>query len=239
MRVLITRAEPAAGRTASRLKISGFSPVCLPLFKIEPLNVALPRKDYHGYIFTSSNAIDALGGMGWSNENPDANCFCVGETTAKSAEQAGFSKLVIADGGGGSLANIIRSDYMQTGLRLLFPTTPDRLFDMKSALPKAIVDEVHVYQAGKIPLNQSQVSDALKHCAGGAVCSYSARSAACLDTLISRYALTELSRKISHVAISKAASDKIDPSNWKDISCSLRPNESSMIEQLKSVADSC
>ena len=239
MQVLITRAEPAASRTIAKLSRLGFSPCYLPLFELVDLGTELPVSDYDGFIFTSANAIEVLVSRGWANENPDSIAFCVGQTTAENAKKAGFTKVLVSSGGGAKLAERMRSEYTLSDMKLVFPTTPDRSFDMVGELQDAQIVEIAIYQARKIRPEPEKLADALKTCAGGAVLTYSSRSASHLEALTAKYGLSDLSKTLWHVTISKQSRSKLASENWRGILVSEMPHEDGMIEQLKSIADSC
>ncbi|MEM8951886.1 MAG: uroporphyrinogen-III synthase, partial [Pseudomonadota bacterium] len=92
-------AEPAASRTANRLKENGFNPVVYPLFELADTGQALPANAFSGVIFTSANAVRVLETRNWRNSDPEHIAYCVGETTRKAAEKIGFSRFVVANGG--------------------------------------------------------------------------------------------------------------------------------------------
>lgn len=239
MKVLITRAEPAASRSKAKLKAAGFSPICLPLFEIVPIHAKCPEQQFDGYIFTSANSIRSIKAIGWHINDPEALCYCVGETTAEMARNAGFRNITTAHGGGSALAKLMIDKQPVQGMNFLFPTTPDRSYDMVKALPLTNVKEVHVYQTRKIIPTPTELSVVLKTCGSSAALSYSAKSAKHLETLIHEYSLEELSRCLSHVTISSHVSSELNPDNWKLVTAAELPNETSMIEKLNLIAKSC
>jgi uroporphyrinogen-III synthase len=104
-RVLVTRPEPGASRTARRLAEAGFEPVVLPLTEIRPLAVGpLSRSSaIDAVAVTSANAIrntprqliETLAGK---------PLFAVGNRTAGLAREAGFSQVFEGEGGAVGLA---------------------------------------------------------------------------------------------------------------------------------------
>lgn len=104
LRVLVTRAEPGASETAERLRALGHAPVVEPMFAVEPLPAALPRFD--ALAFTSANGVRAFAKL---SERRDAPAFCVGGRTAEAARDAGFAKVVSADGDVAALVETIAS----------------------------------------------------------------------------------------------------------------------------------
>lgn len=105
--MLITRPEPGATETARRVAALGaslgFAPVRTPLQTVEPVPIRLPSPDrIAGIVLTSRNAIPALQAV-W-HRTP---VWAVGDATARRAREAGFTRVVSADGDAVSLAALI------------------------------------------------------------------------------------------------------------------------------------
>ena len=111
MRVLVTRPEPAASRTAAELRRRGHEPLLLPLAVAEydtpALAAALARR-HAAVAVTSAEAIRALHAL---PDLPaalfDMACFAVGESTANAAWNLGFRKVFAGDNDGTTLARMI------------------------------------------------------------------------------------------------------------------------------------
>ena len=170
MNVLITRAEPAASQTAARLKENGFDPVVYPLFELADIGQALPTNTFSSIIFTSANAVRILENRNWRNTDPELIACCVGETTRKAAEKIGFSRFVVASGGGAELVKQIHREKDKRNQNFLYPTTPDRSFDMARALKETghTVTTVEVYKVLKHFPESDTFTDTLSQCQDGA-----------------------------------------------------------------------
>lgn len=92
MRVLVTRPEPDASRTAERLSALGHEPVVEPLQVIQPLPVGAVLGAFDASAATSANAIRNASGIIIA-ELGNLPCFCVGLQTARAAEKAGFADI--------------------------------------------------------------------------------------------------------------------------------------------------
>lgn len=108
MRVLVTRPEPGAGRTAAKLRALGLEPVVLPLSRTKPLAVAgdAAPADAAALAVTSANAI--------RHAPPELirrlaalPCHAVGRRTADAARSAGFSRVEEGPGDALGLAGAI------------------------------------------------------------------------------------------------------------------------------------
>lgn len=124
MRVVVTRPEISAAKTAERLKLLGHDPVLLPLGnavhhpKVAADALASPHS---ALIVTSAETLRALGAIG-SEAGIDygTTLFAVGEKTASAARSAGFRNIHIGSGDGAGLADLIASKLDQPDLPLLY-----------------------------------------------------------------------------------------------------------------------
>ena len=111
MRVLVTRPEPAASRTAAELRRRGHEPLLLPLavaeHDINALAKALARP-HAAIAVTSAEAVRALQAL---PDLPSAlfglPCFAVGESTASAAWNLGFRSVLAGNNDGATLARMI------------------------------------------------------------------------------------------------------------------------------------
>ncbi len=102
--VLITRPEPGASDTATRIAALGLVPIVAPLLDIRLRPIRIPPPRIAAVLLASGNAIDAL------------SAFCrslpvltVGDATARRASRAGFTNVASADGDAVALAALVRA----------------------------------------------------------------------------------------------------------------------------------
>lgn len=113
MRVVVTRPEISAARTAERLKRMGHDPVLLPLSNAvhhHQLAADALASPHSALIVTSAEALRALADIG-SPAQIDRNIrlFAVGEKTAAAAKAVGFVNIHTGHGDGAGLADLIAS----------------------------------------------------------------------------------------------------------------------------------
>lgn len=115
MRVLVTRPEPQATRTAALLAGRGHRTHTAPLASIETLDVALPAATAVDVILlTSANAVPAL------HPYLHLPVYAVGDATAAAARAAGAGKVISADGDWVRLAAVLAGpEGPPAGSRLL------------------------------------------------------------------------------------------------------------------------
>lgn len=183
-RILVTRPEPGASATATRLQVSGYSPIVLPLTQIKGLaakwNSALAGAD--ATVATSANAIryappEALAMLA------SKPCFAVGEETALSARDAGFRDVVAGEGDASALAELV---IEKTGRSVRFAYLTGRVrrdgFEQRLAHSGRHVEIIETYDTVPIAYSPAKLTAIL---AGGtdAVMLYSGKAAEALATL--------------------------------------------------------
>lgn len=99
MRILVTRPQPQADKTAEKLVAMGHEVVIEPQLVFEALAVAPDAVQGYGAVaVTSARAIEALAANGVLDSLQRATVFCVGQATAQAARDAGFCEVVCAEG---------------------------------------------------------------------------------------------------------------------------------------------
>lgn len=111
MRVLVTRPEPAATRTAARLSALGHIPVVLPLSRAvldrDAVRAALAAP-HAAIAVTSPQAAGLLAET--APQHPAPPVFAVGRATADAVSAAGFHRVATAGGDGHALAALILAE---------------------------------------------------------------------------------------------------------------------------------
>ncbi len=97
MRILVTRHQSGAERTAARLRELGHDPVLLPLSRIVPMrpNPIPATLGFLGVVITSENAINCMP-VALHRRLSELPCHVVGEHTARQAADAGFDVRTVA-----------------------------------------------------------------------------------------------------------------------------------------------
>ncbi|MGB3389168.1 MAG: uroporphyrinogen-III synthase [Pseudaminobacter sp.] len=136
-RVLVTRPQPGAAKTARRLEEMGFAPVILPLSQTRSLAVSLADvpDNIDAVALTSVNAIrhaprDLVAGLS------GYRCFAVGAKTSAAAREAGFSSVVEGPGDASGLAEAIAREAAPD-MRIAYLTGRVRLPAFEALLAEA------------------------------------------------------------------------------------------------------
>jgi uroporphyrinogen-III synthase len=141
-RVLVTRPEPGAGRTAARLRDAGFEAVVVPLSEIVPLRPELPAGAFDAVAVSSANAIRHAPAE-LVSQLASRPLFAVGDETAAAAREAGFVQVHSSSGSAGDLARDIAAGVGSAG-RIAYLCGRVRLDAVEATLANQGIDLVAV-----------------------------------------------------------------------------------------------
>lgn len=179
MRLLVTRPEPDARRTAQRLRDLGHAVLVQPLLAIvlspPPAEVPEPA----ALLVTSQNGLRALAtwpqAAGWRG----VPLFAAGPATARAAAGLDFTEVRGGAGDAGALAEVVARAMPKGRGPLVYPAARDRAGALTAGLLVAGYDvrTVEAYRAEVAPALDAGVRDALALHALDGVLLYSRRSA--------------------------------------------------------------
>lgn len=237
MRVLVTRAEPAASRTAKALRHEGFEPVVMPLFEVQDTGEDIPGGSYNGIIFTSSNAVHIFSQRQECELERYGPTYCVGKRTAEAAQRLGFDPVLVANGNARDLADLIAKKTAGSRLRLLYAGAEDYSFDMKTALESrdAVVVQVAIYRVSPIMPESEQLKLACKQIAAGCVLAYSERTALHTASILFGGQVEWRDNMPFLVAISNTVAESVLKYPWQKVYAADTPSERAMLDKLKSL----
>jgi uroporphyrinogen-III synthase len=182
-RVLVTRPEPGAARTAARLLAAGYEPVVMPLSEIVALSPGLADNAFDVAAASSANAIRhapaAL--VAQLSARP---LFAVGDETAVAARAAGFRQVRSSSGSAAELGRDIVAVWKR-GVRLAYLCGRVRLDALESALADAGIEVIAIETYDTLQRAPSPVELAALDKAPIAVALvYSAKAAEALTELV-------------------------------------------------------
>jgi uroporphyrinogen-III synthase len=216
MRVLLTRPREDSVPLAARLAEMGLEAVVAPLIEIVPLPDAELRLDgVQALLATSSNGVRALAAHRAGAAARRLPLLAVGDATARTAREAGFSDVRVAGGDVDALAALARENLKPQAGRLVHVAGRERAGDLKAALGAYgfTVDLAVLYAAKAATELPAEARAALR--AGGldAVLLYSPRTARIHAELVlaEADALVAAARKLHHVCLSRAVAGALDP----------------------------
>ena len=231
MRLLLTRPEPDAERTALTLRAGGHSVLTAPLLQIKPIKVAFGEHAFAALLMTSASAARMMA------VHPDLPglrrrpVFVVGAHTAAMAKSAGFADVTSANGDAGDLARLVARRFAGSGARLLYLRGRETAGDLAGALIREGLDveSIAIYQANRVERFPAPAEEALRAGAIDGVLHFSRRTTetylACADALGGRpWAL-----RPAHYCLSAQVAAPLIDAGAALVRSATRPDEAALI----------
>ena len=238
MRLLLTRPEPDAARTAAALFARGHAVVLSPLLRIEPVPDAdLGSPPWGAVLVTSANAARAVAAHQRHAELIRLPLYAVGRRSAEAGRAAGFGSVASAEGDAAALARLVAAGVPRDH-PLLYLAGEERAADLEGLLAAqgfAVRTSV-VYRA----VAETQLSaDAQAALAAGeidAVLHFSARSAqaflAAIEAQGLAAALAGRLLNLRHFCLSQGVAAPLRAAGVAAIAIAPEPSESALLDLL-------
>lgn len=239
MRVLVTRPEPDASRTAAALAAQGHQALVMPVLTVAPIApAALPLRPYRAILLTSSNALRALEAHPQFPQVKGLDLFAVGDQTAERARGLGFTKIHTADGGVAALAALVTRTLAPSDGPLLYLAGTDRAGDLAGELSRLnyAVDLVELYNTVPVPHFDRAVCAAIAAGDVDAILFASRRTVQVFVALAADEGLITAFARITAVAISANVAEALAPIGFAAVRIAAIPTEAAMIAALPSRA---
>ena len=231
MRVLVTRPEPHASRTAALLEARGHVAHKGPVARIERLGPILPdAAEVDAVVLTSANAAFAL------HPYRHLPVFAVGAATGRAATAAGAASVTTAAGEWQSLARLLAGPTGPSpGARLLHLSGAEIRGDLGRAARAAgfAVDRRIVYAARAEPWLDRRVLDLLNGAALDAVLFFSPAHATIWRRQVERAAAGDRLFPLLAVASSEAVAEPIRALAWLEVRVAEAPEVARLIDRLE------
>lgn len=225
MRLLVTRPEADAARTAEALRARGHEVLITPLLRVEPVAADIGGP-FDAVLVTSANAARAIAAHPRASELMGLPCLTVGDRSAEAARAAGFAHVESA---GGALADLVQLATRYSGGRLLYLAGEDRAGDLAAKLPGAAVETAVIYRA--VPLAKLPPEVTATQLDG--VLHYSRRSAATLLRLAGEAGALNAVLNLSHYCLSAEVAAPLREAGAARIAIAASPTESALMTLLK------
>ena len=235
LRVLLTRPEPDAERSAARLARLGHHALIDSLLTIELVEIdKLPAGPFAAVAATSANALRIVGGRDRFDSLRSIPLYAVGGHTGEAAREAGFASVVFAEGDAAALARLL-TERIKPASRVLHLAGEDRAQDLKALLAPAgiAVDTLVLYRMRPAENLSAATVAALAAGKLDAVLHYSPRSAANFIALAQKQNLAGTMRNLRHLCLSEAVAAPLAAIGAK-VEIAARPEETALIDLLES-----
>jgi len=217
-RVWITRTQPQADATATRLRAMGFEPVVAPVLVSRPVAGAdIDLSGIEALAFTSAAGARAFADLSPARDLP---VFAVGEATGEAARGIGFGAVQIGGGDVHALAAMIADTGPD---RILNPTAREPAADLVALLATLGVSARSVIVYETVPTEVAAPTDI------DAVLVHSPRAARIVAHLIS----PERARALKAFAISEAAAAPLRALPFASIATTPFPDEANLLSLLE------
>ncbi len=229
MHLLITRPGDDGARLAEALRQIGHDPILEPLLTIRlfdgpPLDLAGTQ----AILATSANGVRAIVGR---TEKRDIPLYAVGDATARTAREAGFSEVFSADGDVEALASLVQAKLEPSNGSLVHIAGTEVAGDLAGRLSGAgftVRREVLYESEPANSLSPSAIA-AIKEERIDAVLVYSPRTAATLSRLIRKARLVRDCRRIELLCLSPAVAEAAHDIPWARTRLASEPTQEAML----------
>jgi uroporphyrinogen-III synthase len=226
MRLLLTRPEPDAERTALTLRARGHVVLTAPLLQIEPMEVALGERPCAGLLMTSASAARMMA------RHPDLSGLLSHPVFVVGAHTAAMADVTSADGDARDLARLVARRFAGSSAKLLYLRGRDTAGDLAGALIRDGLDieSVAIYEAKAVQRFPAQAEEALRAGTIEAVLHFSRRTAqtylACADALGGR----QWALRPAHYCLSAQVAAPLIDAGAAVVRSAAHPDEAGLID---------
>jgi uroporphyrinogen-III synthase len=232
VRLLVTRPEPDAQRTAASLRAGGHEAIVAPLMRIEAAADAdLGSGPWAAILITSANAARAIALHGRIAELRAVPLFAVGRRSAEAARGAGFAEVIAAEGDVRDLADLVATRIAPRAT-LLYLAGETRAGDLAQELAQFAVRMVVVYRAVGIAALPPAAMEALDGLDG--VVHFSRRTAELYVSAARLAGRLEEALAPLHFCLSAQVAEAVAAAGATNIRVASRPEEAALIELVDS-----
>jgi uroporphyrinogen-III synthase len=229
--VLITRPEPGASETATRIAALGFVPVVAPFLAIRPTQARLPPvEQIAAILLASGSAVAPL-----PPEFHPLPVLTVGEATARRARHAGFADVTSANGDASALAALVRARVGPASGTLLLAAGRGQSLALAADLRTSgyRVARRVVYAAAPVAALPDGARQALTGDRSLAVLFFSAETARHFMRLVRAAGLGDHLRNHTAVTIGPPSGMALEALPWARIRVAGKPTQDDMLALLR------
>ena len=229
MRLLLTRPQSDAERTAAELRASGHDVIVAPLLHIEPLlDAAIDAGPWAAILLTSANAAVAMAAHAGAAALSALPVFATGRQSAVAMAAAGFADVTSAEGNVNDLAAFVAA-RLKPPARLLYLAGEDRAGDLGGDLAAKgfVVDTIVVYRAVAVRALPPAAAAALTRGIDG-VLHFSRRSAETYVAAARAAGLAAAALKPIHFCLSAQIAEPLAQAGAADIRVAARPTAAAL-----------
>lgn len=213
MHILVTRPLPDAWDMQARLQRLGHEVTLSPLIEIVPEDLQLAQfEGASGLIATSQNGLRSLQLSGLTDKVKRLQVYCVGEATAKLAQDMKLPNITAGRGTAADLVPVIAERHKSRPGSVVHLAGDHLAFDLKGVLGAQGVEvrEIPAYRSIAAEKLSPEALGGIKSNRISVVTLMSPRSAAIWTSLAAKHGLQGELSKLVHVCLSQAVADKLN-----------------------------
>jgi len=231
VRLLVTRPQPDAERTAAALAARGHDVQLAPLLRVVTVDCTLPAEPWAAVLLTSAAAARAIAQHRQCAILLPLPAFAVGRRTAEAATAAGFVAVQSADGDQHDLVALVRARLGDAAAPLLYVAGEDRAGNLADDLASAGVRVVTIvtYRAIKAERFPPDVAAALAAGTFDGALHFSRRSAEAYLDCAANAGLREAALAPTQFCLSEQVAAPLRVAGAPAVSIAARPDEAAML----------
>ena len=236
VRVLSTRPREDALIDADVLARSGIECLPAPMMRIVPLQTDIDALfdniDADAVALTSRHVVNLIAQTRWAQKT----AFCVGESTARIAREAGIADVITGNGDGYGLVQLIAQTRSYNSI--FWPSAIDVGFDLEPPLLEHNI-KLHrhpAYKAEKTHELPDAAREALAQGNIAAILVHSGRAGAHLVDLLKQNNLSHVQQDIDIVAVSARVAGHCG-NGWRNVIIAQEPRRQSMFDAIIKIAN--
>jgi uroporphyrinogen-III synthase len=240
MRLLVTRPQPDADRTAEALRARGHEAVVSPLTGVEIIGgVRLPEGVFQAVLATSSNGVRALAARPESVRLRALPLLAVGDRTAGEARRLGFADVRSAGGAVDDLFALVRAACDPAAGALLYAAGEARAGDLDGRLARAGLDvrTVVLYRTAGEPLLSEEAAAALRQNRLDGVLLYSPRGSMAFVAALAATGLVPLGADVRLFCLSRAVAEPLKGAARGPVAVAAAPTEAQLLAALDAASE--
>lgn len=235
MKLIVTRPEPAASRTANKLTALGHEVTVSSLLEIVDTGNKTPAGSFGAMVVTSTNALRILAARGIDDDMLQMPLYTVGDATAADAAAMGFSNIHSASGTAENLAGLVIEETQTNPDRpqaILYAcgvdTTPGLVENLREK--RLIVQPWALYKANLVDQLTNISKEWLRNNDPVGVLMYSARSARQFERILEEIQPPQGLDILSIFALSPKVKLALTPRLRNRCEAALSPDEKALFD---------
>lgn len=237
MRLMLTRPRADSERLATELRARGNEVVIEPMLEIMPLGPPPPLEGVAAVVATSSNGIRTFAAV---SERRDLTVYAVGDATALTAREAGFTEVESAQGDAAALAALVAARANPAAGALLHIQGRDVTGNLDDSLVARgySVRSAVMYEARATTNLSMGARDLIAGRQIDVILFFSPRTAGTFVRLITEAGLADRCEAMIAICLSAAVAKAGSALIWGGVHIAMAPDRAAMLQLCDAIQES-